>query len=68
MAYRSACMAPSVRRPTLGFGSQFISLSPASGSVLTTQSLDPVSDSVSPSLSAPPLFMLCLSVSKINKH
>ena len=41
---------------------QFVSLSPASGSVLTAQSLEPVSDSVSPSLSAPPLFMLCLSL------
>ena len=28
---------------------------PASGSVLTARSLDPASDSVSPSLSAPPL-------------
>ena len=36
--------------------------SPASGSVLTAQSLEPVSDSVSPSLSAPPLFMLSLSL------
>ena len=40
--------------------------SPASGSVLTAQSLDPASDSVSPSLSDPPPFMLCLSPSKIN--
>ena len=31
-----------------------VGLSPASGSVLTTQSLEPVSDSVSPSLFAPP--------------
>ena len=30
--------------------SQSVSLSPASGSVLTAQSLEPVSDSVSPSL------------------
>ena len=46
--------------------------SPASSSVLTAQNLEPASDSVSPSLSAPPLLMLCLSVclslSKINKH
>ena len=34
--------------------SQFVSLSPASGSVLTAQSLEPASDSVSPSLSALP--------------
>ena len=34
--------------------------SPASGSGLMAQSLEPVSDSVSPSLFAPPLLMLCL--------
>ena len=45
---------------------QFVSSSPTSGSVLTAQSLEPASDSVSPSLSAPPL--LALSLSKINKH
>ena len=44
--------------------SQFMSSSPASGSVLTAQSLEPVSDSVSPSLSAPPPLMLSLSVSQ----
>ena len=38
-----------------------------SGSVLTAQSLEPTSDFVSPSLSCP-LFMLSLSLSKINKH
>ena len=43
--------------------SWFMSLSPTSGSVLTAQSLDPASDSVSPSLSAPPHLMLCPSVS-----
>ena len=42
--------------------SQFVSLSPALGSVLTAQSLEPASDSVSPSLSAPPPLMLCLSL------
>ena len=46
--------------------SQFVASSPASGSVLTAQSLEPASDSVSPPLSAPPLLML--SVSKINKN
>ena len=46
---------------------QFMSSSPASGSVLAAQSLEPASDSVSPSLSAPPLLMLCLCLSKINK-
>ena len=38
----------------------FAGLSPVPGSVLTAQSLEPASDSVSPSLSAPPLLMLCL--------
>ena len=32
---------------------QFVGLSPVSGSVLTAQSLEPASDSVSPSLFAP---------------
>ena len=45
---------------------------PVLGSVLTAWSLEPASDSVSPSLSAPPLLMPCLSLSlslsKINKH
>ena len=40
--------------------------SPASGSVLTAQSLELATDSVSPSLGSPPL-VLCLSLSKINK-
>ena len=38
-----------------------VSLSPASGTGLIAQSLEPASDSVSPSLSAPPLLTLCLS-------
>ena len=47
--------------------SWFMSLRPASGSVLTAQSLEPASDSVSPSLSAPPPdISLCLSKIKIN--
>ena len=45
----------------------FMDLIPALGSVLTAQSLEPASDSASPSLSAPPLLMLCLSVSLKNK-
>ena len=48
--------------------SHSVSLSPTLGSMLTAQSLEPASDSVSPSLSAHPPFMLCLSVSKINKR
>ena len=42
--------------------SQSVSLSPALGSVLTAQSLEPASDSVSSPLSAPPLFTLSLSL------
>ena len=49
---------------------QFVGSSPLSGSVLTAQSLEPVLDSVSPSLSvsAPPLLTLCLSLSLKNKQ
>ena len=61
-------MAQWVKRPTLAqvMISWFVSLGPASGSVLTAQSPEPASDSVSPSLSVPP--PLALSFSKINKH
>ena len=50
--------------------SWFVSLSPESGSVLIARSLEPASDSVSPSLSAPSLLVvcLCLSLSLKNKH
>ena len=44
--------------------SRSVSSSPVSGSGLMAQSLEAVSDSVSPSLSAPPPFMLCLSLSQ----
>ena len=49
---RGAWVAQSVKRPTSAQVriSQSVSSSPASGSVLTAQSLEPVSDSVSPSL------------------
>ena len=55
-----------VERPTSvpAMISPFVSSSPALGSVLTAQSLEPVSDSVSPSLSAPFPLMLCLSLSQ----
>ena len=43
--------------------SHSMSSSPASSSVLTAWSLEP-SDSVSPSQSDPPPFMLCLSLSQ----
>ena len=46
--------------------SRSVSPSPMSGSVLTARSLQPASDSVSPSLSASPL--LTLSLSFKNKH
>ena len=57
-------MAQSVERPTLAqvMLSRFVGSSPASGSVLTTWSLEPASDSVPPSLSAPPLLTHCLSL------
>ena len=62
-------VAQSVKRPTLAqiMISQFMCSRPTSGSMLTAQSLEPASDSVSPSLSAPPPLMLCLSVSLRNK-
>ena len=63
-------MAQLVERPTLAQVrvSQFVSLSPALGSVLTARSLEPASDSVSPSLYPFPAHALSLSVSqKINK-
>ena len=54
-----------VERPTLAqvMISQFVNSSPVSGSVLTACSLEPASDSVSPSLSAPPPLVLALSLS-----
>ena len=65
-------VAPSVKHPTSAqvMISRSMSSSPASGSALTSWSLDPASGSVSPSLSVPPLLMLCLSLSlsKINKN
>ena len=42
--------------------SWFVGSSPLSGSVLTAQSLEPASDSVSPCLSVPALLALCLSL------
>ena len=65
-------MAQSVKRPTSAQVtiSRSVGSSPASGSVLTARSLEPASDSVSPSLSLPlPCSRsLSLSLSKINKH
>ena len=60
---RGTCVARSVKRPTPAqvMISRFVSSSPASGSVLTARSLEPASDSVSPSLSAPSPLVLYLS-------
>ena len=51
--HRGAWVAQSVKRPTSAqvMISRSVSSSPTSGSVLTARSLEPVSDSVSPSLS-----------------
>ena len=46
--------------------SQFVGSSPVSDSVLTAQSLEPASDSVSSSLSAPSPLALYLSLSQKN--
>ena len=64
--FRGAWVAQSVKRATLAqvMILQFTGSSPTSGSVLTSQSPEPASDSVSPSLSGPPLLMLCLSLSQ----
>ena len=58
-----AWVAQSVKHPTSAqvMISQSMSSSSAFGSVLTAWSLEPALDSVSPSLSAPPPFVLCLS-------
>ena len=62
-------MAQSVKHPTSAqvMISRFMNSSPTSGSVLTAQSLEPASDSVSPSVSALPTLVLSLCLSKINK-
>ena len=58
-------MAHSVKHLTLAqvMISRCVGLSPALGSVLTAQNLDPALDSVTPSLSTPPPLMLCLCLS-----
>ena len=58
--FQGAWVAQSVKHLTLAQVMiwQFVGSSPASGSVLTAQSLEPASDSVTPSLSAPPLLVL----------
>ena len=63
-----AWVAQSLERPTSAQAviSRFVGSSPVSGSVLTARSPEPASDSVSPSLSAPPLLTLCFSLSHKN--
>ena len=63
-------MAQSVKRLTSAqvMISHSVSLSSASGSVLTAQSLEPALGSVSPSLCSFPARALSLCLSKINKH
>ena len=67
-----ARVAQSVERPTLAqvVISHSVSLSHASGSVLTARSLEPALDSVSPSLPLPcsHTHTLTLSLSLVNKH
>ena len=71
---RGAWVAQLVKRPALAqvMISRFVGSSPVWGSVLTAQSLEPASDSVSLSLSLspPPLLVLCLCLclSKMKKH
>ncbi|VFV27867.1 Hypothetical predicted protein [Lynx pardinus] len=62
---RGTWAAQSVERPTSAqvVISQLTSSSPASGSALTARSLEPASDSVSPSLSAPSPLTRALSLS-----
>ena len=63
-----AWVAQSVERPTSAqvMISQVVGSSPASGSVLTAQSLEPALDPACVSLSTPPLLMLSLSLSLKN--
>ena len=56
----SVSWVPTSARVTISW---FVGLGPALGSVLMAQSLQPALDSVSPSLSAPPLLALSLSLS-----
>ena len=62
-------MAQSVKRSTLAqvMISRFMGSNRASGSVLIVQSLESVSDSVPPSLFAPPLLALCFPLSLKNE-
>ena len=63
---RGTWVTQSVKCPTLAqvMITQFMGSSPALGSVLTVQNLEPASDSVSPSLSVPPPHILSLTLKK----
>ena len=65
----SAWVAQSIERLALAqvMISWFVGSSPMPGSVLTARSLEPTSDSVSPSFSARPLLTLCVSLSLNHK-
>ena len=65
---RGTWVAQSIEHPTSAqvMISWSVGSSPASGSALTAQSLEPASDSMSPSLSAPPPLVLCLCLK--NQH
>ena len=65
-----AWVAQSIERLTAAqvMISWFVGWRPTSGSVMMAQSLEPDSDSVSSSLSAPPLLMLGISLSLKNKN
>ena len=65
-SFRGTGVAQLVKRLTSAqvMISQLVSSSLALGSVLTAQSLEPASDSVSPFLSVPPLLTLSLSQKK----
>ena len=67
--FKGTWVAQLVKLPTSAqvMISWFMSSSPVSGSMLTAQSLEPASDSVSP-LSALPLLTLSPSLSKTNKQ
>ena len=67
--YWGSWVAQPVKPPTVAqvMISWFMSLRPTSGSVLTSQSLQPASDSVSPLLPALPLLVLRLLLYLKNK-
>ena len=67
---RGTWVAQTVERPTFDFdtGHDLMVREFELHVRLCTDSMDPAWNSLSPSLSAPPLFMLSLSLSQINKE